>query len=176
MALQSPRAIGAAGVTVICHFEGCAHRRPDGNFGSYPDPGTGGAPWTIGWGSTGRDIRKGVVWTQAQCDARLHADLQRFAGEVSALIGEAPTTANQFDALVSFDYNEGTPNLRGSTLLRKHLAGDFAGARAEFGKWCHAGGKVLPGLVKRLAVDAALYAAPGPVNIAQIIQQIEGGH
>jgi GH24 family phage-related lysozyme (muramidase) len=37
---------------------------PDGRFDAYPDPATGGAPWTIGWGSTGPDITKGTVWTK----------------------------------------------------------------------------------------------------------------
>jgi len=95
------------------------------------------------------------VWTQAQCDARLEADLARYAAEVSAALGEAPTTQAQFDALVSFHYNTGA--IRRATLTRKHVAGDHAGAAAEFARWNRAGGRVLSGLTRRRAAEAALY-------------------
>jgi lysozyme len=144
---------------LIQQFEGCAKRRPDGSFEAYPDPGSGGDPWTIGWGSTGPDIKPGVVWTQAQCDARFAEHVAEFGTGVAAAIGDAATTQNQFDAMVSFAYNVGLGNFGSSTLLRKHKAGDYAGAAAEFAKWNKAAGKVLPGLVKRRAAEAALYSS-----------------
>lgn len=64
-------AIGLKGIALIKRFEGCARRCRDGKFQAYPDPGTGGAPWTIGWGATGPGIASGTVWSQAECDARL---------------------------------------------------------------------------------------------------------
>lgn len=143
---------------LIRKWEGCARRRADGRFAAYPDPGTGGAPWTIGWGATGPDIGPDTVWTQAECDARLDTDLACFAGEVAAALGTAPTTANQFDALTSFHYN--TSAIARATLTKLHKAGDFAAAAGEFGKWVHAGGRVLQGLVARRAEEAALYARP----------------
>jgi len=152
------RHLGEAGIGLIKSFEGCAKRRDDGRFDAYPDPGTGGDPWTIGWGSTGPDIAKGLVWTQAECDARFEQDLQRYADEVSQALGDAPTTQNQFDALVSFQYNTGA--IATSTLMKLHNEGRFAEAAKEFGKWVHAGGKMLPGLVHRRAAEAALYAEP----------------
>ncbi len=142
------RHIGPDGLALIKSFEGC-------RLAAYPDPGTGGDPWTIGWGATGPGIAKGVTWTQAQADARLEQDVARFASQVSRGLGAAPTTQQQFDALVSFHYNTGA--LLSSTLFKLHKAGDYAGAAAEFGKWVHAGGKVLPGLVARRAAEAALY-------------------
>jgi GH24 family phage-related lysozyme (muramidase) len=123
---------------------------------AYPDPGTGGDPWTIGWGATGEGIGPGTVWTQAQCDARLEQDLARFAQAVDAAIGDAPTTQAQFDALVSFHYNTGA--IARATLTNKHIAGDYPGAEAEFAKWVRAGGRVLPGLVRRRAAEAELYS------------------
>src|SRR5688572_9540626 len=77
--LEPPRAVGAAGIALIKRFEGCARVRADGQVEAYPDPGTGGAPWTIGWGATGPGIGPCTTWTQAQCDARLAADLARYA-------------------------------------------------------------------------------------------------
>ena len=149
------RTIGPDGVALIQKWEGCAKKRPDGRFEAYPDPGTGGAPWTIGWGSTGPDIVPGLVWTQEQCDAHFLKDLERFVAGVARAIGAAPTTQAQFDALVSFHYNTGA--IAKATLTKKHMAGDFAGAAEEFGKWVHAGGKRLTGLVRRRAEEAALY-------------------
>ena len=152
-----PGSIGPKGFALIKQFEGCARRRGDGLFAAYPDPGTGAEPWTIGWGATGADVHPGLVWTQQQCDARLAADLARFARAVSHALDGAPTTPGQFDALVSFHYNTGA--IAKATLTRLHKAGRFAKAADEFGKWVHAGGRRLPGLVRRRAAEAALYRA-----------------
>jgi GH24 family phage-related lysozyme (muramidase) len=152
---EQPRIVGSAGLALIRGFEGCARLRPDGLFEAYPDPGTGGAPWTIGWGATGPGIGPDTVWTRAECDARLEVDVARHAAEVSAVIGDAPTSAHQFDALVSFHYNTGA--IARATLTRRHVAGDFAGAASEFARWNRAGGRVLAGLTRRRAAEAKLY-------------------
>ena len=149
------RAIGPAGIALITEFEGCARIRKDGKVEAYPDPASGGDPWTIGWGATGPGIARGTVWTREACDARLEADLARYAAEVAEALGDAPTTQNQFDALVSFHYNTGA--IRRATLTRKHRAGDYAGAAREFDRWCFGSGRKLKGLVRRRAEEAALY-------------------
>lgn len=149
--------VGPRGRDLIRKWEGCARPLGDGRFAAYPDPGTGGAPWTIGWGATGPGIGPGTVWTQAQCDARLGADLARIGAEVLTAIGDARTSQNQFDALASFHYNTGA--IGRATLTRLHCASDHAGAAGEFSRWVHAGGRVMPGLVARRAEEAALYAA-----------------
>jgi len=153
------RELGAAGLKLVKEFEGCHKDVGSGNFQAYPDPGsTDGRPWTIGWGSTGSDVKPGTVWTQAQCDARFKQDMQRYADAVSKAIGSAKTTQNQFDALVSFHYNTGA--IASATLTRKHIAGDYAGAQAEFARWNKNAGKVMRGLTRRRAAEAALYAKP----------------
>jgi len=155
------RVVGPRGIALIKRFEGCARLRADGRIEAYPDPGTGGEPWTIGWGATGADhvhggrIGPGTVWTQDQCEERLARDLLRHAAEVARALGAAPTTQGQFDALVSFHYNTGA--IARATLTRKHVAGDYAGAAAEFARWNMAGGKVLRGLVRRREAEAELY-------------------
>ena len=154
-------AIGPDGVALIKRFEGCGRLRIDGMVAAYPDPGTGGEPWTIGWGATGRDHVHGgrigpqTVWTQAQCDDRLAQDLVRYAADVARTLGDAPTTQAQFDALVSFHYNTGA--IARATLTQKHNAGDFQGAAREFARWNRAGGRVLKGLIRRRAAEAELY-------------------
>lgn len=153
----APRTVGLAGLALIQRFESCARARADGLFEAYPDPGTGGAPWTIGWGSTGSDIVPGLTWSQQQCDERLAADLARFGRDVARALGDSPTSAAQFDALVSFHYNTGA--IARATLTRLHRAGRHGEAAAEFGKWVNAGGRRLAGLVRRRAAEAALYSS-----------------
>jgi GH24 family phage-related lysozyme (muramidase) len=121
---------------LVKSFESCAKPLRAGTFIAYlPTPVD---KWTLGYGSTGPDIVQGLVWTQAQCDARFASDLAKFGAGVSELL-TGPTTQNEFDALVSFSYNVGLGNLKASTLLRMHNAGDHEGARAQFGEWVHQG-------------------------------------
>jgi lysozyme len=144
------RQISANGKALIKRFEGCKLR-------AYPDPATGGAPWTIGWGSTGLGIVPGIIWSQAQADARFDADIAAFAAKVDRLLEGWPTTQGQFDALVSFAYNLGLANLGKSTLLKDHKAGLFAAAKGQFALWNRANDKVLDGLTKRRAAEAQMY-------------------
>lgn len=153
------RTLGAPGAKLIKKWEGCEKRRADGTFAAYPDPGSGdGKPWTIGWGSTGPDVKKGVVWSQAQCDARFDVDMRSYVKEVADFIGTAATTQNQFDALVSFHYNTGA--IRSSSLGKLHKQGKFADVRNEFGKWIYNNHKPMNGLKSRRADEAKLYGAP----------------
>lgn len=135
------------GVALIKRFEGLRLK-------SYPDPGTGGDPWTIGYGHTG-GIRRGMEITEAQADAFLRSDLARFEQGVANVA--AKFTQGQFDALVSFSFNVGLGNLMSSTLLKKHKAGEYQAAADQFLRWNRAAGKILPGLTKRRAAERELY-------------------
>jgi lysozyme len=64
-------------------------------------------------------------------------------------------TQNQFDALVSFDFNTGA--LHRSTLLKLLNAGDKARAANEFLKWTRAAGRVLAGLTRRREEERKLF-------------------
>ena len=152
-----------AGISLMHSFESCARKRKDGMVEAYPDPGTGGAPWTIGWGSTtdetGKSIKPGTVWTQARCDSRFGLDLVRFEQGVLKLLGGCPTTQGQFDAMVCLAYNIGLENLRRSTLIRLHKEGAYDEVPAQFLRWNKAAGKVMRGLTRRRQAEAALYAS-----------------
>lgn len=125
---------------------------------AYPDPGSrDGNPWTIGYGSTGPDIRKGTVWALSTADARFLSDIRRFEDQVEKVLAGAPTTQGQFDALVHFAYNVGTAALGRSTLLKLHQAGHYDSAAREFPKWNKNDGIAMRGLTKRRAIEAAMY-------------------
>lgn len=137
-------------LALIKRFEGCELK-------AYPDPGSGGDPWTIGWGATGAGIRKGVVWTQDAADARLTKDVERFGDGVAKALDRAPATDKQRAAMISLAYNIGLGAFEDSTLLRLHKAGDYKGAALQFLRWNRASGKVMTGLTKRRAAEAAVY-------------------
>jgi lysozyme len=142
----------AKGKALIKRFEAC-------RLTAYPDPKTGGAPWTCGWGSTGPDVVKGVTWTQAYADNRFDADLMTPERIVNNAVTVA-MTQGQFDAMVSIVYNVGPgssirdgiirlKNGHSSTLLQKLNAGDYAGCAEQFLKWVSPGSNVENGLRRR---------------------------
>lgn len=110
--------------------------------------------WTIGYGHT-LNVRPNDVITEAQASTLLEEELQEYAAKVAKIVPSA--NQNQFDALVSFAYNLGVNALGTSTLLKKHLAGDYKGAQAEFLRWNKANGRVLTGLTKRRQQESTLY-------------------
>jgi lysozyme len=59
-------------------------------------------------------------------------------------------------AFISFIFNAGEGRFASSTMLKKLNSGDIAGACNELSKWVYAGGKVLPGLVKRREAEKKL--------------------
>ncbi|MDE1493374.1 lysozyme, partial [Xenorhabdus bovienii] len=67
---------------------------------AYPDPATGGIPWTIGYGHT-KDVKSGQVITEQQAEAFLHDDLQPIYITLETAV-KVPLTQGQFDALCSF--------------------------------------------------------------------------
>lgn len=141
----------AHAVALIKRWEGCKLK-------AYPDPGTGGDPWTIGWGSTGPGIRAGVTWTQAQADDRLALDVERFMRGVSKVI-KVKVSDNELGALTSLAYNIGARAFAGSTLLRHLNAGDKDKAAAQFLVWKKAGGKVMQGLLNRRMDEQSVFKA-----------------
>lgn len=111
---------------------------------------------TIGYGSTGPDIKLGQTWTQTQAEERMTRDAAVHVLAVAKICPALPSSPNALAAIADFSYNLGATRLKGSTLRRKINAGDMAGARTELRKWVRGGGKVLPGLVLRREAEAAL--------------------
>ena len=136
------------GIDLIKQFEGYSSK-------AYPDPATGGAPWTIGYGTT-KGVKPGMVITAQQAEKMLRDDVAKFESGVSSLI-TAPTTQGQFDAMVSLAYNIGLGNFGKSTLLKKHNARCYTCAADQFRVWNRANGKVMNGLTKRRAAEREVY-------------------
>lgn len=140
--------ISQAGIDLIKKFEGLSLK-------AYPDPATGGEPWTIGYGTT-RGVRSGMVITESRAESLLREDLNKFESGVSALL-TIETTQHQFDAMISLAYNIGLGNFGKSTLLKKHNSKCYTCAAAQFPVWRMAAGKVMNGLIRRRAAERELY-------------------
>lgn len=129
---------------------------------AYPDPGTGGDPVTIGYGSTryedGSKIKLGDEITEERALKMLRLDVARRCVVLSKLIAPTRINQNQVDALLSFIYNVGIGAFEKSTLFKKAKKNpDDLSIRDEFMKWKKSGGKVMNGLVKRRQKEADLY-------------------
>lgn len=135
-------------IDLIKQFEGYSSK-------AYPDPATGGAPWTIGYGTT-KGVKPGMIITAEQAEKMLRDDVAKFESGVSSLV-TTPTTQGQFDAMVSLAYNIGLGNFGKSTLLKKHNARCYTCAADQFRVWNRANGKVMNGLTKRRAAERQVY-------------------
>ena len=111
--------------------------------------------WTYGYGHT-RGVKQGDIIPKARALEILRQDLQE-AGETVNRLVTVPLTQGQYDALCCFIFNLGARKFRNSTLLRKLNDGDYKGAANEFLRWTKAGGRELPGLLKRRKAERQLF-------------------
>lgn len=112
--------------------------------------------WTVSAGVTGPHVKPGMKITQAESDAMFAEALAKFEEGVNAAV-KVPLSQPQFDAVVSLVYNIGMPAFRASTLLKLLNAREYGKASTEFGRWIHAGGQVLPGLIRRRSAERDLF-------------------
>ena len=150
--MQTPAPITRA-LPVIARFEG---------FRSRPYICSAGV-WTVGLGSTryldGQPVRPtDPPITREHAYALAVEQLRR--DYLPAVLRLCPGIDNydRLAGVLSFTYNCGVGALQASTLRRRINAGDWPGARAEMQRWVRGGGRVLPGLVIRRAVEAGMLA------------------
>ena len=139
--------MNAKGRELVKRFEGLrleAYRCPAGVL-------------TIGYGHTGADVRTGMVITPGEADRLLDKDLARFETGVEAMLLGAPTTSDEFSAMVSLAFNIGLGNFATSTLLKRHKAGNKVGAANSFLSWIYAKKVKLAGLMRRREAEKELY-------------------
>ena len=136
---------------LTAQFEGCV-------LIAYPDPATGGAPWTIGYGHTGSEVRPGLKITRAKAKALLAEDLKVAAAKLRTVVKAEIIDALddcQYAALLSFVFNVGVG--RSWTIWKVLNAGRFDEVPAQFARFVNADGKKMKGLVRRRAAEAALW-------------------
>ncbi len=139
------------GLALIREFEGfrsSAYRCPAGVL-------------TIGYGHTGRAgppaVKEGMTMTEPEARIILVREANAFAEKAADLIRH-PLSDAQFSALVSFAFNVGIAAFASSSVLKAVNGGDLAAVPRRLQLWVKAGGRVLPGLVRRRAAEAALFA------------------
>lgn len=142
--------ISQEGLDLIKEFEGIrleAYKCPAGVL-------------TIGIGHTSAagppEVKPGMKITKKEAYDILNRDLDQYEDAVNKSV-KVPLTQNQFNALVSFTYNVGVGAFEKSTLLKKLNQGQYSAVPGELMKWTKAGGKELPGLVRRRRAEAALW-------------------
>lgn len=138
--------VGVAGLELVKEFEGLYLTAYQDSVGV----------WTIGYGHTGSDVKKGMKISRIKADELLAKDMQAAANTVdkAPYIKFKPNT-NQRDALISFCFNCGAGH------LKKLCSGRTADKVAEnITKYNKAGGKILPGLTRRRKAEKALFLSP----------------
>lgn len=116
----------------------------------YPDPATGGEPWTVCFGHTGPDVIRGKRYTMDECKVLLAQDMAIANKAVNRCL-PMPKLPQIEAAMTDAVFNIGPKVVCDSTLRKKALANDWPGACAELKQWRMAAGKVMKGLVNRRA-------------------------
>ncbi len=139
--------ISEQGLTLIRMFEGFRAE-------IYLD--AAGLP-TIGYGHLVRAFERfDVPLTEASATALLRSDVGVAEAAVQRFIA-VDLCQHQFDALVSFTFNLGGAVLQRSTLRRVLNRGDYGAVSGQMRRYVFAGGRRLPGLIRRRQMEAALF-------------------
>lgn len=138
--------INNEGLTIIKESEGLSLK-------AYKCPA---GVWTIGYGHTGRDVKKGMVITEEKATDLLRSDIARFERDVSYYNKIYKFTNNEFSALVSFAYNIGS--IAGLTKAGTRSKEQIANKMLEY---CYASGKKLNGLYTRRQKERRLFLKKG---------------
>lgn len=143
-------AVSNEGLELIRQLEGC-------RLVAYPDPGSGGEPWTVGYGHTGPEVTPGLVISQGQAEAWLLVDVAEAERTVDQLVASGGLSSWQREALVSFCFNVGAGALADSSLRRRLQAGEAAQVvlSEELPRWVKGANGPLPGLVSRRQLELA---------------------
>ncbi len=112
---------------------------------------------TIGYGHT-KGVKMGDVITEAQAIQFLKEDIAWVERAIDRYV-KVPLNQNQYDALASWVFNLGATNFLKSTMLKRLNEGNYNAVPSEMKRWNKQKGKVLAGLTRRRAEEAALFAA-----------------
>jgi GH24 family phage-related lysozyme (muramidase) len=159
-------ALSPEALTLIRQWEGC-------RLSAYPDPASGGEPWTIGYGHTSPEVTAGLTISREQAERWLKDDLAAAEAAVLRLLQPpAGLSQRQREALTSFCFNVGAGALAEST-LRRRLNGGEPVARVleeELPRWVKGPHGPVAGLVQRRRAELAFSKESSPT-----IRYGEGG-
>lgn len=150
------KSLNKAGTDLITHFEGFVDR---------PKPDPIGLP-TVGYGHLCQqkncaEVKYKFPLTKATALQLLHDDLPKYTGCLGKVLnaGKVKLNDNQWAALTSWVFNVGCGAAKTSSLVKRLNNGENAVtvASQELPKWKLAGGKVMPGLVRRRADEVKLF-------------------
>ncbi len=143
-ALLTLSAIGAASIAVHEGYRSMAY-----------DDGTGRA--TIGYGTTA-GVKPGQKTDPVRAVVLLAEHASQVETALRGCIGEVPLYQHEWDAYVSLAYNIGQGAFCRSSIvpLLRAQPPDYAGACAQIKRWTMAGGRQMPGLVKRREAEYRL--------------------
>jgi lysozyme len=131
--------------------------------------------WTIGYGHTSMagapDVRAGLRISEADAHEILARDVDAFARGVRNLV-KVELSDQQFSALVSFAYNVGLAGFKRSSVLAAVNNRDFDAVPRRLNLWAKAGGRVLPGLVRRRAAEGALFMSENMAPSKQVVTPV----
>jgi len=156
VAVATPVSYGAAR-SLITEFEGFEDH-------AYPDPASGGAPWTIGYGFTtlnGRPVSPGATMNRQEADALLDREINAYANRLSTTIPYwREMHPDQCSALLSFAWNLGL-NFYGSdgfdTISRRLREKDWAKVPDALCLYCNPGSSVQAGLLRRREAEGEVW-------------------
>lgn len=115
--------------------------------------------WTIGYGTTiinNQPVKQGMTITQEQALQLVQQEVNKLWSQIESIL-KVKINDNQMNALIDFAYNLGFGSLKNSTLMRLVNESKFDEAANQFPRWVYAGGKVLPGLVRRREAERQLF-------------------
>lgn len=145
--LKKGTAAAAMAVALVGGFEGLRQT-------AYPDPATGGKPWTICYGHTD-GVLPGDRKSLDECKALLLSDLTAYSQGVLGCTS-VPLPDERFVALTSFAFNVGVQAACKSSVVRLINQGKIRQGCDALMQWNKAAGVTFPGLTKRRAKEREL--------------------
>ena len=137
--------LNQAGIDLIKKFEACSLLVYQDLVGLH----------TVGWGHR-TFLPLGEVIDQQKAEELLTGDLASTCTAMKGCI-TMDLNDNEFSAIVSLAFNVGVNAIKQSTLIKLVNGGGLIPASNEFEKWSHAGGKEVPGLLRRRLAEKALF-------------------
>lgn len=145
--MRKGTAVAMLAVAVVAGFEGL-------RLNAYPDPATGGKPWTVCYGRA-YGVSPGDRHSIEECKTMLLQDLTTYSQGVIGCT-RVPLPDARLVALTSFAYNVGVQAACKSSVIRLINQGKTREGCDALMRWNKAAGITFPGLTRRRAKEREL--------------------